>query len=881
MAKNLRKIVSMIIALAMCFSILATPASAFGWPNSNWDDHDWGDNHWDNNHDDDDDDDDDDDHGWGGNQDSDLYEWYEVYVQGKLIASGQGAPGNIYYLGTDYKAGVSTDGFMLTWYIRPNGGNAGNFGDTVDMRKYITIPEGYTLEDVVVEESSIDGVNDPYYNQYDNAVIKITVKTLLNEKGEEIEISKVTNVTVNHIYKTYDIFTGETVTDGTTSSSEGAVAGDSYTATAVPSYMDDTYQQQTDDSDLTITLVQDASANVINIEYLRTIDTTPKPAQTKVTVNHIYKTYDIYTGETVTDGTASSTADAIEGDSYTAIAAPSYKGNAYEQQTANDALTITVDADASQNIINIEYLRTIDTTPVNYIPVLDVDKIAVPGDYKVGDTVTWTITVKNISAYTAYGIVVSDELTGESWTIASLAPGAKESFTATLQNAAAGVIKNVVVASWTDNDEIPDEEEPNEIKETSDEEIVEVRELINRTPKLSVVKTAGKATYEAGETVTWTIIVKNTGDCDAYNVAIVDELTGDSWTIDVLAPGAEKSFATSLENPAAGSLKNVVIVSWEDGDEIPDEEEPNEIKETSDEELVVINDPIPENYTPVLSVIKTADKDTYEVGETVSWTITVKNTGDYAAYNVAIVDELTGDSWTIDVLAPGAEESFTTSLENPAAGSLKNVVIVSWEDGDEIPDEEEPNEIKETSDEELVTIEEPAPVNPAPLLQIIKTSNKYLFTTGETITWYITVKNVSQFPAYNVVVTDELTNDYWYVGTLEPGASRTFTAITETVTAGGITNVAVVTWTDGDDTPDNQEPNEIKRNSDDAPAIVEDPAPVVEFPVVPANDEVIIEEEDVPLAAAPKTGDISGILAAISLFSLGGMVVLNRKKDEE
>ena len=162
MAKNLKKMISMIIALAMCFGIIATPASAFGWPGGNWG------NDWDD--------------GWGGQDESDLYEWYEVYVQGKLIASGQGEGGNRYYLGMDYEAGVSTDGPMLTWYIRPNGGNAGNFGDTVDLRNYITIPDGFTVKEYSIEESSIEGVNSAAGTAYyDNAIIKITIKTLLDE----------------------------------------------------------------------------------------------------------------------------------------------------------------------------------------------------------------------------------------------------------------------------------------------------------------------------------------------------------------------------------------------------------------------------------------------------------------------------------------------------------------------------------------------------------------------------------------------------------------------------------------------------------------------------------------------------------------------------
>lgn len=46
------------------------------------------------------------------------------------------------------------------------------------------------------------------------------------------------------------------------------------------------------------------------------------------------------------------------------------------------------------------------------------------------------------------------------------------------------------------------------------------------------------------------------------------------------------------------------------------------------------------------------------------------------------------------------------------------------------------------------------------------------------------------------------------------------------------------------------------------------------------EDEEEIEDEEVPLASAPKTGDISFLLAGVSLISLGGMVLL-RKRDEE
>lgn len=64
-----------------------------------------------------------------------------------------------------------------------------------------------------------------------------------------------------------------------------------------------------------------------------------------------------------------------------------------------------------------------------------------------------------------------------------------------------------------------------------------------------------------------------------------------------------------------------------------------------------------------------------------------------------------------------------------------------------------------------------------------------------------------------------------------------------------------------------------------------DPVPLNDdFPIPEGGrrrtaDDIILDEE-VPLAAAPKTGDISALWAAISMISLGGMAVLSRKREE-
>ncbi|MBQ9837814.1 MAG: MucBP domain-containing protein, partial [Oscillospiraceae bacterium] len=117
----------------------------------------------------------------------------------------------------------------------------------------------------------------------------------------------------------------------------------------------------------------------------------------------------------------------------------------------------------------------------------------------------------------------------------------------------------------------------------------------------------------------------------------------------------------------------------------------------------------PVDFEPIVTVSKSADKDSYMVGETITWTITVSNDSDHPAYNVVVRDEMVSLQETIQMLNPGQSQSFTVSAEAKEAGSLSNVVVTTWEDGDEIDDNDEPDEVRYTNDEEIVTVNEPEP----------------------------------------------------------------------------------------------------------------------------------------------------------------------------
>ena len=52
-----------------------------------------------------------------------------------------------------------------------------------------------------------------------------------------------------------------------------------------------------------------------------------------------------------------------------------------------------------------------------------------------------------------------------------------------------------------------------------------------------VEKKAKEGTYKVGNTVTYEIKVINNGNVTVSGIKVIDELTGDKWTIDNLKPG--------------------------------------------------------------------------------------------------------------------------------------------------------------------------------------------------------------------------------------------------------------------------------------------------------------------------------------------------------
>ena len=417
----------------------------------------------------------------------------------------------------------------------------------------------------------------------------------------------------------------------------------------------------TNDGNLTLTNVKVKDALTGNVgENAFTIDTlAPNEAQT-FDVRYTVTENDVLAGKVVNNATGSATDPTNPTDPETPVT-PGEKEDPIE--TPNPSLTV---------------VKTSDKT----------------GVVKLGETVTYTITVTNNGNVTINDIEVTDELTGNTgenaFTIDKLAVGESKQFTATYTvteaDILAGKIVNIAKASGTDPKD----------KDVTDEGKTEV-ETEKGNPQITVTKETtskpanGKA-YALGEEITYKITAKNTGNETLKDVTVIDELTGLKETIDTLAPGEEKTFDTSYTVKESDLGKTVVNVATATGT-TPDVE----VKEP-DVKPGETEDPV-EDKKPALAVDKKVVdlKEEYQIGDVVTYEITVTNTGNTTQKNILVEDQMkaagepritkieganginNGTQATLDKLAPGAKATITveyTIVNDDRGNTITNAAVV-------------------------------------------------------------------------------------------------------------------------------------------------------------------------------------------------------------
>jgi uncharacterized repeat protein (TIGR01451 family) len=292
---------------------------------------------------------------------------------------------------------------------------------------------------------------------------------------------------------------------------------------------------------------------------------------------------------------------------------------------------------------------------------------------------------------------------------------------------------------------------------------------------ISVAKSVDDATPNVGDTITYTITASNNGPNDATGVEITDNLpagvafvsatpsqgTYDSgsgvWSVGALANGANGTLLITVTVTAPGAIVNVATITHEDQfDPVS----------ANNQAGTTIN-----GQQADLAVTKTVDNASPNVGDAVTFTITVHNNGPSDATNVALTDVLPANLtfvsqttsqgtysnltglWTVGSLpsgGTGSSATLTIVANVSAAGSITNTAAVS------ASDQTDPNSANNSASVSL---------NGNPLADLmVEKGGPATVTPGDTIAYTVVVTNNGPSAATNVLVTDTTPAGLVFVG---------------------------------------------------------------------------------------------------------------------
>ena len=431
----------------------------------------------------------------------------------------------------------------------------------------------------------------------------------------------------------------------------------------------------------------------------------------------------------------------------------------------------------------------------------------------VGQQVTYIITVTNPGNITLLTTTVTDSLIPGTCTIGRLAPGQSDDscefvYTVTQADINRGTITNRATA-------VSEPASPNTPLVTGSDELIGNGPA--KEPRVVVTKTADLPNFTAaGQTITYTYVIANTGNVTLFGPATLTDdkipaLTCDPLPTAGLQPGnfinCTGSYDPLQSDVDSGGVTNVADVS------MPDPNDPNAV--VTDDVTVTV----PSLRNPAVTVEKLASITTGAVvGDVITYTYTVENTGNVTLTTITLSDAHTSAAGTaaltisgggvIASLVPGASVDLTatytvTQADIDAGVALTNVVSLT---------STSPSGTTPPTATDTVSV---TPEAVAGRLEVIKTVGTLpALDVGNTIIYEIAVTNTGNVSLDTVALTDAMKRadgvntpvqptpvydrgDTGVVGTIEVGQTWVYTlsyVLTQAdLDAGGLSNSATAT----------------------------------------------------------------------------------------
>ncbi|MFM2389507.1 MAG: hypothetical protein RLZZ437_1062, partial [Pseudomonadota bacterium] len=430
---------------------------------------------------------------------------------------------------------------------------------------------------------------------------------------------------------------------------------------------------------------------------------------------------------------------------------------------------------------------TVPINPANAVRSMTLDKVASLQTYRAGQQISYNFRVSNTGTQTLTTVVVTDtNFPSFSCTIPTIAPGTTNTscvfnYTATQSDVDRGAIVNAAAAA-----------SPGATTATDSVTV----SAVPRTASYEFTKLADGPFAAAGDEVAFTLRARNTGNTTLTNVTITDAFFDPdlSCVIPSLAPGAADSscvatYTVTQSDVNAGRITNTAAIAVT--------AQPGLTAAGPATATAVVQGPA---ASPALNVTKTPSVTDFTLGQPVTFSFEVENTGNVTLNNVVLDDAALGFTCALPALPPGASATDcanSTPLSvarimtqaDVDAGSYRNTVNVSATSA-------APGAAA-VQDSDPVTILGPLQ---SPTLSVAKTGAPATYATvGQTVSYTYVVTNTG-----NISLTAPITISDNQIASVNcpavpatgiaPGGTLTCTA-SDTVTqadldAGSISNTA-------------------------------------------------------------------------------------------
>jgi uncharacterized repeat protein (TIGR01451 family) len=447
----------------------------------------------------------------------------------------------------------------------------------------------------------------------------------------------------------------------------------------------------------------------------------------------------------------------------------------------------------------------------------------------VGDTITFTVTVSNTGPNGATGVQVTDLLpAGLTFVNSTPSQGSYNSTTGVWN---VGTIANTASATLTlQTTVVSPNPQTNTVTITAETPATSVGNSasVTVTPQqadLSLAKTGSNATPNVGDTITFTVTLSNNGPNPATNVTVQDSLpagltfvsstatsgtynsTSGAWSVGTVTPGFPQALQIQAIVVSPNPQTNTASISHSD-----------QFDPTTG------NNSASATVTPQqadLAISKVVSNATPNIGDIITFTVTLSNNGPNTATNVTVQDSLpsglhfisstpsqgsydtTTGVWTVGTVTTATPATLTLQATVVSSSPQTNTTSISHSD------QFDPN----TGNNTASATETPQGAD----LGLTKIVSNQTPNVGDVITFTVTLSNAGPSTATGVTVQDLLPgglslvsstpsqgayvpgSGVWTVGSVAVSATATLTIQATVTSSSPQTNAASISHSDQPD----------------------------------------------------------------------------------